>query len=152
MFAARSQPEEAISGRLPYVCARFLRSSSSRLPMMTDLTLKTNPQVPPENDAAIVTWMANQGWKVAPARWETDPEAGFHVWQETDATPGKSHALWIDESMVRRLSAEQLVDVLDSEGIADEIRFSYKIRIQERGDGYRVSIVSRRSGEWKKQE
>jgi hypothetical protein len=42
--------------------------------------------------------------------------------------------------------------VLDSEGMADEIRISLKMRIQERGDGYRVSIVSRRSGEWKKQE
>lgn len=96
--------------------------------------------------------MGDQGWKVAPARWEMEPEAGFHVWQETDATPGKSHALWVADSMVRDLSAEQLVNVLDSEGIADEIRISFKIRIQERGDGYRVSIVSRRSGEWKKQE
>jgi hypothetical protein len=114
--------------------------------------LKTNPQVPPESDAAIIAWMGDRGWKVAPARWEMDPEAGFHVWQETDATPGKSHALWIAESMATHLSAEQLVHVLDSEGIADEIRFSLKIRIQERGDGYRVSIVSRRSGEWRKQE
>jgi len=96
--------------------------------------------------------MGNQGWKVPPARWEMEPEEGFHVWQEADATAGKSHALWIAESMVTRLSAEQLVAVLDSEGIADEIRFSYKIRIQERGDGYRVSIVSRRSGEWRRQE
>ena len=120
--------------------------------MTTDLTLKSNPQVPPESDAAIVAWMANQGWKVGPARWETDPEAGFHVWQETDATPGKSHALWIAESMVRRLSAEQLVAVLDREGMAEEIRISLKMRIQERGDGYRVSIVSRRSGEWRRQE
>jgi hypothetical protein len=111
-----------------------------------------NPQVPPESNTAIIAWMRDQGWKVAPARWEMDPEAGFHVWQETDATPGKSHALWIAESMVNHLSAEQLVNVLNSEGIADEIRFSLKIRIQERGDGYRVSIVSRRSGEWKKQE
>jgi hypothetical protein len=81
-----------------------------------------------------------------------DPEAGFQVWQETDPTRGRSHALWIAESMVRHLSAEQLVDVLDSEGMAEEIRISFKIRIQERGDGYRVSIVSRRSGEWRKQE
>jgi hypothetical protein len=42
--------------------------------------------------------------------------------------------------------------VLDSEGMAEEIRISLKMRIQERGDGYRVSIVSRRSGEWRKQE
>jgi hypothetical protein len=118
----------------------------------TDLTLKTNPQVPPEINAAIVAWMGNQGWRVAPARWEMEPEAGFHVWQETEASVGKSHALWIDESMVGRLSAKQLVDVLDSEGMADEIRISLKMRIQERGDGYRVSIVSRRSGEWRKPE
>jgi hypothetical protein len=89
---------------------------------------------------------------VAPARWEMDSGSGFHVWQETEATAGKSHALWIAEPMVGRLSAEQLVDVLDGEGMADEIRISFKMRIQERGDGYRVSIVSRRSGEWKKQE
>jgi hypothetical protein len=96
--------------------------------------------------------MGNHGWRVAPARCESDPEAGFCVWQETEPAAGKSHALWIAESMVRHLSAEQLVDVLDTEGMADEIRISLKMRIQERGDGYRVSIVSRRSGEWRKQE
>ncbi len=111
-----------------------------------------NPQVPPESDTAIIAWMGNQGWKVAPARWEMEPEAGFHVWQETNASAGKSHALWIADSMVSHLSAEQLVDVLDSEGMAEEIRISFKMHIQERGDGYRVSIVSRRSGEWRKQE
>ena len=120
--------------------------------MTTDPTLKSNPQVPPESDAAIVAWMGNHGWRVAPARWEMEPEEGFHVWQETGPTAGKSHALWIADSMVRHLSAEQLVAVLDSEGMADEIRISLKMRIQERGDGYRVSIVSRRSGEWRKQE
>ena len=88
-----------------------------------------NPQVPPETNAAIVAWMGNRGWRVTPARWEMDPEAGFHVWQETEPTAGKSRALWIAESMVRRLSVEQLVNVLDSEGMAEEIRISYKIRI-----------------------
>jgi hypothetical protein len=111
-----------------------------------------NPQVPPEIDAAVIAWMGNQGWHVAPAYWRMDPEAGFHIWHETEATAGKSHALWIADSMVRQLSAEQLVNVLDREDIAEEIQFSLKIRIQERGDGYRVSIVSRRSGEWRKQE
>jgi hypothetical protein len=81
-----------------------------------------------------------------------DPEAGFHVWQETEPTAGRSHALWIAESMVRYLAAEQLVQVLNNEGVADDIRISFKIRIEERGDGYRVSIVPRRSGEWRKQE
>lgn len=96
--------------------------------------------------------MGNQGWSVTPARWEMDPEAGFHVWQETGPTAGRSHALWIAESMVRHLSAEQLVQVLDDEGVAEEIRISLRIRIQERGAGYRVSVVPRRSGEWKKPE
>jgi hypothetical protein len=100
----------------------------------------------------MVAWMGNHGWKVAPASWVMEPEEGFHVWQETGPTAGKSHALWIAEAMVRNLSAEQLVAVLDREGMAEEIRISLKMRIQERGDGYRVSIVSRRSGEWKKQE
>jgi predicted HAD superfamily phosphohydrolase len=81
-----------------------------------------------------------------------DSGSGFHVWQETEATAGKSHALWIAEPMVRHLSAEQLVNVLNNEGMAEEIRISFKMRIQERGDGYRVSIVSRRSGEWRRQE
>jgi hypothetical protein len=81
-----------------------------------------------------------------------DPEAGFHVWQETGATAGRSHALWIAESMVRHLSAERLVQVLNDEGVAEEIRISLRIRIQERGAGYRVSVVPRRSGEWKKPE
>jgi len=119
---------------------------------MTYLTPESTPQVPPESNAAIVAWMGNHGWDVAPARWAMDPEAGFHVWQETEPTAGRSHALWIAESMVRYLAAEQLVQVLNNEGVADDIRISFKIRIEERGDGYRVSIVPRRSGEWRKQE
>jgi hypothetical protein len=81
-----------------------------------------------------------------------DPETGFHVWQEERPAAGGSHALWISESMVRHLSAEQLVQVLNSEGMAEEIQISLKVRIQERGDEYRVSVVSRRSGEWPRQE
>jgi len=42
--------------------------------------------------------------------------------------------------------------VLNSEGMAEEIRISFKVRIEERGDGYRVSIVPRRSGESRRQE
>jgi hypothetical protein len=44
--------------------------------------------------------------------------------------------------MVRRLPAAQLVEAL-SGAAAEEIRISIKVRIQERGDGYRVSAVSR---------
>ena len=120
--------------------------------MMTDSTLGSNPQVPPESDAAIVAWMGKQGWNVAPARWERDQEAGFHVWQEDEPKVDRSHALCFSESMVRHLSAEQLVKVLNSEDMAEEIRISFKVRIQERGDGYRVSIVPRRSGEWRSPE
>lgn len=111
-----------------------------------------HPQVPPETDAAIASWMGIQGWKVGPARWETDLEAGFHVWQEEEPTGDRSHALWVSEAMVRHLSAERLVQVLNSEDMADEMRISYKIRIEERGDEYRVSVVPRRSGEWRRQE
>jgi hypothetical protein len=120
--------------------------------MMADFAPGSNPQVPPETDTAIAAWMGNQGWTVAPARWEMDPETGFHVWQEDEPPIGRSHALWVAESMVRRLSATQLVEVLDDEGVAEEIRISYKIRIEERGDGYRVSMVPRRSGESRRQE
>ena len=119
---------------------------------MTDFALGSSPQVPPESNAAITAWMGNQGWDVGPARREIDPEGGFHVWQEDEPTGDRSHALWVAESMVRHLSAEQLVNVLNSEGMAEEMRISYKVRIQERGDGYRVSIVPRSSGEWKRQE
>jgi hypothetical protein len=120
-------------------------------PMITDL----NPgpaRIPPESNTAIVAWMGGHGWKVAPARWETDPETGFHVWEEEQATGGRTHALWIEDAMVRNLSAEQLVEVLNHEGLADELQFSFKVRIQERGDGYRVAIVPRRSGEWRRSE
>jgi hypothetical protein len=118
---------------------------------MTDFTLG-NPQVPPETDAAVAAWMGSQGWHVAPARWQMDPDAGFHVWQEEEPTGERSHALWVSESMVRHLSAQQLVHVLNSEDMAQEIRISFKIRIQERGSEYRVSVVPRSSGEWRRQE
>jgi len=112
----------------------------------------SNPQVPPKSDAALIEWMGKQGWKVALARWEVDSEAGFHVWQELDRPAGGSHALWVSESMVRHLSADQLVRVLDREEMAQEIRISLRVRIEERGDEYRVSVVPRRSGEWPRQE
>jgi hypothetical protein len=120
--------------------------------MMTVFTPGLNPQVPPESDAAITAWMGNQGWKVIPPRWEMDPDGGFHVWQEDEPVAGRSHALWVSESMVRHLSADQLVKVLNSEDMAEEMRISFKVRIQERGDEYRVSIVPRASGGWRKPE
>jgi hypothetical protein len=90
--------------------------------------------------------MRNQGWNVAPARWEMDPETGFFVWQD-DPSMGRSHALWVAEDMLRHLSAKQLIEVLNSERMAEEIRINFKVRIEERGDEYRVSVVPRRSGE-----
>ncbi len=117
-----------------------------------EFTMGSDPQVPPETDAAIVAWMQSHGWKVARARWQLEPDLGFHVWQEEDSTGERSHALWISEPMVRHLSAEQLIQVLNREDMAEEIRISFKIRIEERGDEYRVGVVPRRSGEWKKQE
>lgn len=101
----------------------------------------------PENDRAVAAWMRNHGWKVSSARWEADPDMGFYIWQEDEPPIGRSHALWIDESMVRELSADRLVQVLDREGVAEEIRINFKVRIQERGAEYRVSVVPRRSGE-----
>jgi hypothetical protein len=96
--------------------------------------------------------MVEHGWKVAGARWEADPEMGFYVWQEESPNIGRSHALWVDEDMVRHLSPEQLINVLHQEDVAGEMRIDFKVRIQERGDGYRVSPVPRRSGEFRKEE
>jgi hypothetical protein len=109
-------------------------------------------EVPHQTNAAVVSWMKSHGWNVAPARWEMDPEAGFHVWQEDEPAIGKSHALWVAETMVRNLTSEELVRVLNSEGVAEDLRISFKVRIEERGNEYRVSIVPRRSGESRRQE
>jgi hypothetical protein len=114
--------------------------------MMSEFTLGS-PEVPPETEAAVTAWMRSHGWNVAPARWVMDPEMGFHVWQEEEPPIGRSHALWVAESMVRHLRSEELVHVLNREGVAEDMRISFKIRIEERGDGYRVSVVPRRSGE-----
>ncbi len=118
---------------------------------MTEVTGPT-PQVPSEANAAVIAWMRNHGWKVAPAGWQMDSEVGFHIWQEEGQTGERSHALWVSGPMIRHLSAEQLVNVLNREDIAEELRISFKIRIQERGNEYRVAVVPRRSGEWKRQE
>jgi hypothetical protein len=107
------------------------------------------PQVPPQSHAAVSAWMRSQGWPVDGGRWETDPENRFYVWQE-EPVIGRSHALWVSESMLRELSAEELVKVLEREGMAQEIRINYKVRIEERGSEYRVSAVPRRSGESKR--
>jgi hypothetical protein len=99
-----------------------------------------------------MAWMGERGWKVGPARLEKDPEPGFHVWQENGGLARISRALWISESMVRRLKAEELIALLDKEDMAQEIRISIKVRIEERGNEYRISVVPRRSGEWPKQD
>jgi hypothetical protein len=119
---------------------------------MTDTTPASPPQVPAATDLAVTEWMRTLGWRVAPGRWHRDPDGGFHIWQETAPTTGAAHALWISESMIKRLSAPQVIDVLNLEDVPNEIRISIKIRIQERGAEYRVSVVSRASGEWKKLE
>ena len=112
----------------------------------------SGPQdLPPGTDAAVAQWMRDHGWDAFPARWESEPESGFHVWQDEPAV-GRSHALWIAHSMVQHLSAEQLVRVLNSEDVADDIRINFKVRIEERGVEYRVSPVPRSSGEQRRQE
>jgi hypothetical protein len=93
-----------------------------------------------------------QGWLVDGGRWEADPENQFYVWQEDEPAIGRSHALWVSASMLRDLSARQLVEVLEREGMAQEIRINFKVRIEERGSEYRVSPVPRRSGESRRVE
>lgn len=77
---------------------------------------------------------------------------GFYVWQEEAPPMGRWHALWVEEPMVRHLTPEELVAVLDRESVAEAIRISFKVRIEERGAEYRVSVVPRRSGEFRKQD
>jgi hypothetical protein len=119
---------------------------------MKDVVSQSGPQLPPGTDAAIAAWMQAKGWRVTPTRLELDPEVGFFVWQEDEPRLGRSHALWVAESMVRSLLPKELVEVLDAEGVAEEMRISFKVRIQERGDGYRVSTVPRPSGEMRRLE
>jgi hypothetical protein len=119
---------------------------------MTETMPESNPKVPPKIDSVIVAWMKLHGWTVAKARWEREPESGFHVWQETGKSHGTAHALWVSDSMVRRLSPEQLIEVLDNEEMDQEIRISLRMRIEERGSEYRISVVSRKSGEWKQEQ
>jgi enolase-phosphatase E1 len=111
-----------------------------------------HPALPPETSAAVAHWMGRHRWRVTKADWQEELEAGFHVWEEEAPSDGRPHALWVEDSMVRKLSPEELVRVLDQEEVAGEIRISYKVRIEERGAEYRVSVVPRRSGEFRRQE
>ena len=81
-----------------------------------------------------------------------DPDMGFFVWQENESSNGVSHALWIAEPIIQHLTPEQLIDVLNRENVVEDIRASFRVRIEERGDEYRVSPVPRRSGEFKRQQ
>lgn len=110
------------------------------------------PELPASTDAAIIGWMRRHGWSVLPARWERDPDGGFYVWQEDVFRVGRPHALWITARMISHLSAEELVRVLDQEGVAEEIQINFRVRIEERGAEYRVSPVPRRSGEVRRPE
>jgi hypothetical protein len=118
---------------------------------MTEVALGQTP-MPPDTDDAVARWMKGHGWDVAPARWQMEPEAGFFIWQEHTPQQGRAHALWVSETMIRRLKPVQLVDVLIQQHVAEEIRVSLQIRIEERGAEYRVSVVPRISGEFKAQE
>jgi enolase-phosphatase E1 len=111
-----------------------------------------HPSLPAETSEAVTQWMGRHGWRVNKGSWQQEPEAGFHFWEEQAPSDGRPHALWVEESMVRRLTPEELVRVLDQEGVAGEIRISYKVRIEERGAEYRVSVVPRKSGEFRRQE
>ena len=91
--------------------------------------------------------MERHGWVVSPPVWTEDPDAGFHVWQEESPSVGSSHALWVDDAMIQHLAPDALVDVLEGERVAEAIRISFRVRIEERGAEYRVSVVPRRSGE-----
>ena len=77
---------------------------------------------------------------------------GFYVWQEQMPPNGRSHALWVDEAIVRRLRPAELMDVLNREGLAEDIRINFRVRIEERGAEYRVSVVPRKSGEFRRLE
>jgi hypothetical protein len=110
-----------------------------------------NPPIPPETDSTISAWMRSHGWNVAAARWTMEPEAGFYVWQE-EHLDGKAHALWVADYMVRHLTPDELIKVLNQEAVAEDVRASFKVRIEERGAEYRVSPVPRRSGGFKKLE
>jgi hypothetical protein len=96
--------------------------------------------------------MRKHRWEVDGVRWERDPDGAFHVWEEKTPTMGRAHALWVAESMVRRLEPQELIQTLNQEGVAEELRISFKVRIEERGAEYRVSIVPRKSGEFRRQE
>jgi len=96
--------------------------------------------------------MKRHRWEVDGVRWEKDPDGGFHVWEEKTPALSRSHALWVAESMVRRLEPPELIEALNQEGVAEELRISFKVRIEERGAEYRVSIVPRKSGEFRRQE
>ena len=110
------------------------------------------PPIPADIEAAVSAWMRGRGWRVHQVRWEVDdPNMGFYVWQEEAPSKGV-HALWLDEAMIRHLKPEELIQVLEREAVAEAIRISYKVRIEERGADYRVSVVPRKSGELKRME
>lgn len=73
------------------------------------------------------------------------------MWEAEARENGRAHALWIAETMVRRLTPEELVAVLNRERVFEDIRASFKVRIEERGEEYRVSVVPRKSGEFRRQ-
>ena len=108
-------------------------------------------RIPPDTDAAVVRWMHAHGWKVGPANRQVEPEGEFYVWRE-ESDGVKSHALWVAETMVHNLRPDQLVEVFKRERLAEDLRVSFRIRIVERGTEFRVSLVPRRSGEFKVQE
>jgi hypothetical protein len=95
--------------------------------------------------------MNSHGWKVEAAVRRQEPEGTFYVWRE-DGGHVTSHSLWVSDEMISKLRADELIGVFKRERLAEDIKISFRIRIEERGTEYRVSLVPRRSGEFKAQE
>jgi len=150
-FCVRKPAAAPVDGAHPVIHSfdEVLFSTSSTRPD----TSPPMPPIPAETDAAVSAWMRRRGWRVNPVRWQLeDLNMGFYIWQEESPALGKPHALWVDESMIRHLKTEELVEVLQREGVAEEIRISFRVRIEERGAEYRVSVVPRKSGEFRRMQ
>ena len=111
-----------------------------------------NSRIHPDTDAEVVRWMNGHGWKVGAAVRHEEPEGGFYVWREDGGKEVNSHTLWVAETMVSKLGPQELIAVFKRERLAEDLRISFRIRIEERGTEYRVSLVPRRSGEFRVQE
>lgn len=94
---------------------------------------------PTDFDERIREWMAAHGWKANSTRDYFDEEV--YAWRE-DTSTGSSPTLWIARAVIENHPVRQVIEQLDSLGVADRMRANPKTRFVVTHDAGELVVKS----------